>query len=115
MSEAGRSGVEFLVAVAARILSGAIMLTNTELFGSVDTEAMPNAGAGAPGDDSGSALGQNTMQKYQKWVMRGSALMFIPLTSGFPSGLLWRQCMGGGALVSEINQVNPYLAVCAVR
>ena len=58
------------------------MLTNTELFGSVDTEAVPTA----PGADD-SPLGQNTMQKYQKYVMRGSALMFIPFTSGFPSGL----------------------------
>ena len=60
-------------------------MTNTELYGSVDTEAVPTATG--PGQDSGSALGQNTMQKYQKYVMRGSALMFIPFTSGFPSGL----------------------------
>ena len=62
------------------------MMTNTELFGSVDTEAVPTA-TGAGGDDSGSPLGQNTLQKYQKYVMRGSALMFIPFTSGFPAGL----------------------------
>ena len=62
------------------------MLTNTELFGSVDTETMPTAGTAS--DDGGAALGQNTMQKYQKYVLRGSALMFIPFTSGFPSGLL---------------------------
>ncbi|CAE7393291.1 OXA1 [Symbiodinium microadriaticum] len=72
------------------ILTSAIMMTNTELYGSVDTEAVPTATG--PGQDSGSALGQNTMQKYQKYVMRGSALMFIPFTSGFPSGVFVFMC-----------------------
>lgn len=56
-------------------------ITNTELFGSVDTEATQMEEKG-----DGAAFGQNTMQKYQKHIMRGSAVLFIPMTMNFPAG-----------------------------
>ena len=55
-------------------------LTNQELFGSVDTEAAPTEST------ESSTGGPSTMQKYSKYFSRGSALFFIPFTSGFPSG-----------------------------
>ncbi|CAJ1445802.1 unnamed protein product [Effrenium voratum] len=64
------------------VITGAIMITNTELFGSVDTEATQIEEKG-----DGAAFGQNTMQKYQKHIMRGSAVLFIPMTMNFPAGV----------------------------
>ena len=61
-------------------------LTNQELFGSVDTEAAPTeSSTDIPG-------GPSTMQKYSKYFSRGSALVFIPFTSGFPSGANQNSC-----------------------
>merc|ERR1711862_748959 len=66
------------------ILTGAIMITNTELFGSLDTETASMA----PTEKSSSnVLGVSTFQKYQKWIMRGSAVVFVPLTWNFPAGV----------------------------
>lgn len=73
------------------VLTGAIMMTNTELFGSIDTEAAaasPMGETSEPAANAGpAAVGQNTLQKYQKHFMRGSAIMFIPLTMSFPAGV----------------------------
>merc|ERR1719454_1205380 len=30
---------------------------------------------------------QNNFQKYQPWIMRGSSVMFVPLTWNFPAGV----------------------------
>lgn len=57
-----------------------LRLTNQEVFGSVDMEApTTESTTDTPG-------GPGTMQKYAKWFSRGSALIFIPFTSGFPAG-----------------------------
>merc|ERR1719456_1183705 len=62
------------------------MLTNTELFGSIDTESA--TAAPAENQKVNSAVGgQGTFQKYQKWIMRGSSVMFVPLTWNFPAGV----------------------------
>ncbi|CAE8627147.1 unnamed protein product [Polarella glacialis] len=71
-------------------MTSAIMLTNTELFGSIDTETAAASPVGETQDQApgtGGAVGQNTMQKYQKHFMRGSAVMFIPFTMSFPAGV----------------------------
>lgn len=63
------------------LFTASLMLTNTELHGSIDTEvsqASPLAEVGGQ---------PATMQKYQKWVMRGAAVMFIPMTWNFPAGV----------------------------
>ncbi|CAK9027586.1 unnamed protein product [Durusdinium trenchii] len=70
------------------ILTSAIMLTNQELFGSVDTEA---AAPTEVADGSGQ-VGQSTMQKYQKIIARISALLFIPFTQSFPAGVFIFMC-----------------------
>eukprot|EP00930_Biecheleria_cincta_P044239 TRINITY_DN30366_c0_g1_i1.p1 TRINITY_DN30366_c0_g1~~TRINITY_DN30366_c0_g1_i1.p1 ORF type:complete len:471 (-),score=93.68 TRINITY_DN30366_c0_g1_i1:48-1424(-) len=74
------------------VLTGCIMLTNAELFGSIDTEAAAASPVGettepAAAAGGAAAVGQNTLQKYQKHFMRGSAIMFIPLTMSFPAGV----------------------------
>lgn len=65
--------------------TAAIMLTNTEIFGSIDTEVASSM----PTENKASTAvgGQGTFQKYQKWIMRGSSCMFIPLTCNFPAGV----------------------------
>lgn len=68
------------------LFTAAIMITNTELFGSIDTEAqsvMPTEAQKASGD----VTGKGTFQKYQKWIMRVSSVMFVPLTWNFPAGV----------------------------
>lgn len=68
------------------VLTSAIMITNQELFGSVDTEApATESTTETPG-------GPSTMQRYSKYFSRGSALLFIPFTSGFPSGVFIFMC-----------------------
>eukprot|EP00933_Yihiella_yeosuensis_P017713 TRINITY_DN14759_c0_g1_i1.p1 TRINITY_DN14759_c0_g1~~TRINITY_DN14759_c0_g1_i1.p1 ORF type:complete len:463 (-),score=46.08 TRINITY_DN14759_c0_g1_i1:63-1451(-) len=72
------------------LLTSAIMLTNTELFGSIDTEtaaASPMNETENQAPSSSMAMGQSTMQKYQKHFMRAGAVMFIPFTMSFPSGV----------------------------
>jgi len=85
------------------VLTSAIMLTNQELFGSVDTEAAPTESStdASPG-------GPSTMQKYSKYFSRGSAVLFIPFTSGFPSGVFIFMCtnMVTAALQNRVLQ-NP--------
>jgi len=66
------------------LFTAAIMMTNTEIFGSIDTEVSQ---ATPLGEAATSGAQQGTMQKYQKWIMRGSALMFIPMTWNFPAGV----------------------------
>lgn len=62
------------------VLTAGIMLTNVELFGSIDTEVqMMTQTKATP------AKGKSTMQKYQKWIFRGSAVMFVPFTMNFPA------------------------------
>lgn len=68
------------------MLTAAVMLTNTELFGSIDTEVAQAAPVEAKSGDA-NVGGQSTFVKYQKWIMRGSSLMFIPLTWNFPAGV----------------------------
>jgi len=68
------------------MITSAIMLTNTELFGSIDTEVAAAAPA-VEQKGSDSVAGQGTFQKYQKWIMRGSAIAFVPLTWSFPAGV----------------------------
>jgi len=70
----------------------AIMLTNTELFGSIDTEVAAAAPIAPTNEQSTPVGGVGTFQKYQKWIMRGSALMFVPLTMSFPSGVFIFMC-----------------------
>jgi len=84
------------------VLTSAIMLTNQELFGSVDTEAAPTEST------ESSTGGPSTMQKYSKYFSRGSALFFIPFTSGFPSGVFIFMCtnMVTAALQNRVLQ-NP--------
>merc|ERR1711972_945570 len=79
------------------MLTAVIMLTNTELFGSIDTEASqanPLADVTGPG-------GQGTFQKYQKWVMRGAAVLFVPMTWNFPAGVF--VFMSTNLLVSSVQ------------
>lgn len=59
------------------IFTGAIMLTNTELFGSIDTETA----AVTPGNQSAA------FEKYKPYIMRGSAVLFVPMTWNFPAGI----------------------------
>jgi len=62
------------------VLTAGIMLTNMELFGSIDTEAqMITETKATPGK------GQSTFQKYQKWIVRGSTVLFVPFTMNFPA------------------------------
>eukprot|EP00927_Polykrikos_kofoidii_P061762 TRINITY_DN56599_c0_g1_i1.p1 TRINITY_DN56599_c0_g1~~TRINITY_DN56599_c0_g1_i1.p1 ORF type:complete len:488 (+),score=93.63 TRINITY_DN56599_c0_g1_i1:101-1465(+) len=68
------------------LLTGAIMITNTELFGSIDTE-IAQATPVAAESSSTPVGGVSTVQKYQKWIMRGSALAFVPMTWNFPAGV----------------------------
>lgn len=68
------------------VLTSAIMITNQELFGSVDTEAPTTESTSeTPG-------GPSTMERYSKYFSRGSALVFIPFTAGFPSGVFIFMC-----------------------
>lgn len=64
-------------------MTAAIMLTNIELFGSIDSEIVPQKSS----SELSAVSGQNPLMKYQKHIMRGSALMFVPFTWGFPSGV----------------------------
>jgi YidC/Oxa1 family membrane protein insertase len=68
------------------LFTAAIMLTNTEVFGSIDTEVQAAAPTETQKADS-QVGGQSTFQKYQKWIMRGSSVMFVPLTWNFPAGV----------------------------
>jgi len=66
------------------VFTAAIMLTNIELFGSIDTEAA----ATMPSSPIENAVGgTGTFQKYQKHIMRGSAVAFVPLMWSFPAGV----------------------------
>lgn len=69
------------------LFTAAIMLTNTELFGSIDTEASAVQVEQLKTLNVGGLGGQGGFQKYQKWIMRGSALAFVPLTWNFPAGV----------------------------
>lgn len=69
------------------LLTASIMLTNTELFGSIDSEAAAVSPVAETTPAPGAAGGQATMQKYQKWFMRGSTVIFIPMTWNFPAGV----------------------------
>lgn len=62
------------------LFTAAIMLTNTELFGSIDSEV-------ATAELQQSLTPGQGFQKYQKWIMRGSAICFVPLTWNFPAGV----------------------------
>merc|ERR1719161_1748180 len=72
------------------IMTGAIMLTNAELFGSIDTEATPLGTASeeknkaAKQDEAG---GDETWSKYGKWFMRVGAIAFVPITWNLPAGV----------------------------
>jgi len=64
------------------MFTAAVMLTNIELFGSMDSEmqgAMQRSGSG----------GVSTVQKYQKWFQRGAAIAFVPIMYhwSFPAGV----------------------------
>jgi len=67
------------------IAVSAVMLTNVELFGSVDTEMQQVQPTIQQQESNPQVAGQATVAKYQKWVMRGGALVLIPLTWNFPS------------------------------
>lgn len=65
------------------LLTASIMLTNTELFGSIDSEVST-----VEMQQSAAALSPvSGMQKYQKPMMRVAALAFIPMTWNFPAGV----------------------------
>lgn len=64
-------------------MSAAIMLTNIEIYGSVDNEVLV---APTSGQSEGGA-GQNPFAKYQKWMMRGTTMLFLPMTWNFPAGV----------------------------
>lgn len=68
------------------LFTASIMLTNTELFGSIDTEVAAAAPVAATAASS-SVGGTNTFSKYQKWIMRGSSVMFVGLTWNFPAAV----------------------------
>mmetsp|Transcript_99591 Transcript_99591/g.181669 ORF Transcript_99591/g.181669 Transcript_99591/m.181669 type:complete len:455 (-) Transcript_99591:15-1379(-) len=68
------------------MFTAAIMLTNTELFGSIDTEVASAAQLEST-KTSNLVAGTSTFQKYQKWIMRGSAVFFVPMTWNFPAGV----------------------------
>jgi len=63
----------------------AVMLTNVEFFGAVDTELA----AATPGltqqAQSTAVGGADTTKKYSKWMMRGGACAFVPLTWNLPA------------------------------
>eukprot|EP00397_Hematodinium_sp_SG-2012_P049570 GEMP01057220.1.p1 GENE.GEMP01057220.1~~GEMP01057220.1.p1 ORF type:complete len:476 (+),score=120.62 GEMP01057220.1:32-1459(+) len=61
------------------LLTAGLMLTNLELFGSLDT------GATALSDQRRASA--NSMKKYVPYIVRGSVLMFLPLGHTMPSGL----------------------------
>jgi len=67
------------------LFTACIMLTNAEIFGSIDTEVA----AANPADMlKASGMGaQNNLQKYQPWIMRASSVAFVPLTWNFPAGV----------------------------
>lgn len=64
------------------MFTASIMLTNTVLFGSMDSEMAP--------PDMGQSLGpagSEGFAKYQKYIMRAAPLAFVPLTWNFPAGI----------------------------
>jgi len=68
------------------LFTAAIMLTNAEIFGSIDTEMAGTqdlAKAVGGGQDSM----QSAMTQYQPWLMRGAAIAFVPMTWSFPAGV----------------------------
>mmetsp|Transcript_12483 Transcript_12483/g.37649 ORF Transcript_12483/g.37649 Transcript_12483/m.37649 type:complete len:244 (+) Transcript_12483:1-732(+) len=68
------------------VLTSAIMLTNIEIFGSVDTEVAA-AQPLVENKESENVAGQGTFEKYRKWIVRGTSLLFIPMTWNFPAGV----------------------------
>lgn len=77
------------------VLTAAMMLTNAEIFGSIDTETgatadiqkAVQASTGAP-----ESAPQDFMQRNQKWIMRGSMVAFVPMTMNFPAGVFVFMC-----------------------
>eukprot|EP00928_Gymnodinium_smaydae_P024818 TRINITY_DN19971_c0_g1_i1.p1 TRINITY_DN19971_c0_g1~~TRINITY_DN19971_c0_g1_i1.p1 ORF type:complete len:483 (-),score=119.16 TRINITY_DN19971_c0_g1_i1:85-1533(-) len=67
------------------IMTACIMMTNTELFGSIDTDTPEMSAKTTP--VNAQVAGTGTFQKYRKWIMRGSAVIFIPMTWNFPAGV----------------------------
>jgi len=68
------------------LLTAAMFVTNTELFGSIDTE-VAQAAPTVSESTSSQVTGESTFKKYQKWIMRGSAVFFVPMTWNFPAGV----------------------------
>eukprot|EP00929_Paragymnodinium_shiwhaense_P050792 TRINITY_DN25580_c0_g1_i2.p1 TRINITY_DN25580_c0_g1~~TRINITY_DN25580_c0_g1_i2.p1 ORF type:complete len:455 (-),score=109.45 TRINITY_DN25580_c0_g1_i2:55-1419(-) len=69
-------------------MTACIMLTNTELFGSVDTDmAQANPLTQQQEQTNTPVAGINTLGKYQKHIMRAGAIFFIPMTWNFPAGV----------------------------
>lgn len=66
------------------LITASIMLTNMEVFGAIDAEvATPQPTEKV----SSNVAGTDTFQKYQKWIMRGSSIFFVPMTWNFPAGV----------------------------
>lgn len=68
------------------IFTSAVMLTNREIFGSVDTEEATSQLQQTPQDPNAPVAGQDTHQKYSKWIIRGSLVIFVPVMWSFPAG-----------------------------
>lgn len=62
------------------MLTAAVMLTNAELFGSIDTEASSVSMDGLQGP-------QAALEKYRPWIMRGSMVFFLYFTMSMPAGV----------------------------
>jgi len=66
------------------MFTAAVMLTNAELFGSIDSE-MAQAINDTKAPTTSAVGGSDTFKKYQKHLARGSAVVFIPLMWSFPA------------------------------
>merc|ERR1719195_762552 len=68
------------------MLTGAMMLTNIEIFGAPDAElaSMQQQVSSQFGERN---TEDNPFLKYHKYILRGSMVLFVPLTWSFPSGV----------------------------
>jgi len=68
------------------LMTGAMMLTNIEIFGAPDAElaSMQQQVSSQFGERN---TEDNPFLKYHKYILRGSMILFVPLTWSFPSGV----------------------------
>mmetsp|Transcript_24203 Transcript_24203/g.51599 ORF Transcript_24203/g.51599 Transcript_24203/m.51599 type:complete len:505 (+) Transcript_24203:134-1648(+) len=73
------------------LITGALMLTNMEISGSIDGDGAASA-TNTTGQGIFQSMDPDRGATAQKWVMRGAAAMFVPLTWNFPSGIFIFMC-----------------------